>query len=120
MGRERQCIARYGTATSAGTLHLDTDELRFRGEFRQRIPLASVSNVAVAGDMLLVTTAEGEAAFELGTQAACWADAIRNPPTLFDKLEVTPDSHVVVLGPTDPAFITTLRGRTPHAMLADA
>ena len=59
-----------GGASFAGTAHLEVDELRFRGETRLRIPLASVSGVDVRDGALHVTHAEGLAVLGLGDAVA--------------------------------------------------
>jgi hypothetical protein len=42
--------------------------------------------------------------FELGPGAERWAEGIRSPKPLVDKLGVKPDSRVLVLGIRDPVF----------------
>jgi hypothetical protein len=125
MGREAVCVARYGGNVSEGRARLETDDLRFRGDFRLAIPLRAMRSVEAVDGELRVTFAvpagghpgvhpgSGEATFELGAQAEKWARAILHPPALLDKLDVKPTSRVGVLGVTDPDFWTQLRDRTP-------
>lgn len=54
----------------------------------------------------------GDAAFDLGPDAEKWADKIRNPRGLLDKLGVKPGMKVSLVGIDDDAFKTQLRGRT--------
>jgi hypothetical protein len=98
VGAEATTTLRLGRQTFAGTALLETDELRFRGETRLRIPLGSVQDVSVKHGSLHVTHAEGVAVFGLGTAAAAkWADRIRSPRSLADKLDVTPAARVAGL-----------------------
>jgi hypothetical protein len=119
MGQETQCVVRYGDAVSTGTAQLETDELRFRGDFRLKIPLRDIQTVETADGILRVTFAGDEASFELGALAERWAGKIRNPPCLIDKLDVQPGSRVAVLGVTDPQFLAELRERTDYILLHD-
>jgi hypothetical protein len=121
MGREAVCVARYGGNVSEGRARLETDDLRFRGDFRLAIPLRAMRSVEAVDGELRVTFAglagghpgSGEATFELGAQAEKWARAILHPPALLDKLDIKPTSRVGVLGVTDPDFWAQLRTRTP-------
>ena len=101
-----------GRQTFAGTAHLDSDELLFRGETRMRIPLRSITEVAVKDGALHVTHAEGVAVLALGNgPAAKWAEKIRSPRTLADKLGVKQGMRVAVLGVEDEAILADLTAR---------
>src|SRR5262245_26204366 len=112
MGREARCVARVGRRSSEGKALLETKELIFRGEFRLAIPYAEMKRVAASDGTLEVTWPEGTARFELGAaEAALWADRIRNPKSLIDKLGVKPAHVVSVTGLEDPGFLEQLRAR---------
>ncbi|MEO8619670.1 MAG: hypothetical protein ABI625_01320 [bacterium] len=109
MGSEAKTTLRLGRQTFAGTAHLETSELIFRGETRLRIPLATVSNVEVRDGALHVTHAEGTAVLGLGDAAAVkWAERIRSPKSLVDKLGVKAGMQVAVLGVEDEAVLRDL------------
>jgi hypothetical protein len=113
MGREALCRVRLGGQASEGKALLETAELIFRGDFRLRIPLKSITDLVEDGDDLRVEYPEGVAVFELGARTASkWADAIRNPKGLMDKLGVKQDASAAVLGVIDPAFLEELHSRT--------
>jgi hypothetical protein len=98
---------------------LETDSLLFRGaDTRLELPFRSISEVAVAGGVLRVTHADGVASFGLGDAAERWAEKIRNPRPLLDKLGVKPGSRVAVIDVDDPAFIEQLAGRTEDVTMA--
>jgi hypothetical protein len=116
MGLEAVCVAHYGESVSEGKALLESEDLRFRGEFRLTIPYAEMRSVAADGGNLQVAFGDGLAVFELGALAERWADRIRHRPSLLDKLEVKADSRVAVLGATDAEFLAQLRGRTTYVL----
>ena len=112
MGAEAKTTLRLGRQTFAGTAHLETDELRFRGETKLNIPLASVRGVAVRNGALHVTHALGLAVLGLGDSAAAkWAERIRSPRCLADKLGVKSGMRVAILGVEDPDILADLVSR---------
>lgn len=98
MGREARCTARLGESVSEGKALLETSSLLFRGEFRLDIPFEDMRSVAVQDGKLTIAFSKGWAVFELGAQAEQWAERIRNPRSLLDKLGVRPGARVSVLG----------------------
>jgi hypothetical protein len=109
LGQHTQCVVHYAGTTSTGTAQLETDDLRFRGAFRLRVPLRDLRTVTASDGELRLTWADGAAVFELGPLAERWAAQIRNPRTLLDKLGVKVGQRVAVLGVTDTAFAEQLR-----------
>src|ERR1044071_1409968 len=101
MGSESQCTVRFGDQRSEGKAQLETDHLIFRGTFRLNIPRKAITKLDASDGALRVTFPDGTAVFELGPTAAKWADKIRNPPSLIDKLGVKPGMRVAVLGVDD-------------------
>ncbi len=112
MGLEAECEARFKGESSLGKAHLDNQALQFRGGFRLKIPLSEVSSVESRRGVLLVRSAQGEAAFELGKAAEKWVLKVRYPRSLIDKLGVKPDFRVSVLGVQDDDFWEHLTKRT--------
>lgn len=111
MGAEAKTTLRLGRQTFAGTAHLESSELTFRGETRLRIPIASVREVEARDGALHVTHAEGVAVFVLGDASAKWAERIRSPRSLADKLGVKSGMQVSILGVTDEAILADLTSR---------
>jgi hypothetical protein len=124
VGQEAQCrvtVRRDGTETTAtGKALLETSELIFRGEPRLRIALAHASEVRADGGVLTLVWPEGEAAFELGPNAAKWAARILNPRGLLDKLGLKPGAAVSVIGMQDDGFIDQVKGRAGRLVLGRA
>src|SRR5215207_4429644 len=108
MGEEARCAVRFGNARSEGKALLETDELLFRGEFRIAVPLQGITALAASDGEVRVEFADGEATFELGPKAERWAERIKNPKSLLDKLGVKPDSSVAVVDLDDSEFLRCL------------
>jgi hypothetical protein len=112
VGAEAKTTLRLGRQSFAGTALLETDELRFRGETRLRIPLSSVRDVAVKDGALHITHGDGVAVLALGDAASArWAERIRSPRSLADKLGVKKGMRIAVLGVEDKSILTDLESR---------
>jgi hypothetical protein len=106
------CSVRYAGRASEGKALLETSEVIFRGgDFRLRIPFAEMTSVAAEDGELRLGYNGDVAVFELGRDAPAWADKIRNPRGLMEKLGVKPGMRVVVLGVDDEGFLSELTGR---------
>ncbi len=111
MGDEARCVVRYGGRTSEGKALLETDELRFRGDFRLTVPLRAISSARAEGGCLDVAWEGEEASFEVGARAERWAERIRNPRTLLDKLGLKPSQRVSLVGIDDAELRRLLHER---------
>src|SRR5438128_7609502 len=112
MGLEAECDVRLGKQTSNGRARLEEKELLFRGDFRLKIPFGDVRSLQVRRGIMKVGFSGGEAAFHLGPDAETWADKIRNPRGLLDKLGVKPGMKVSLVGLDDEEFGEQLHRRT--------
>jgi hypothetical protein len=113
MGQEIQCKVRTGKTVAAGKALLESAELIFRSsDLRLKIPFRQMTSIEAADGWLRVESPDGLAAFELGTQAAKWADKIKNPKSLLDKLAVKTGMRVSALGIRDANFLRDLKSRT--------
>jgi len=111
LGQEIHCIATWNGRRSIGTALLETDDIIFRGEFRLRIPFKTITDLTADEGRLTVKIAEGTATFNLGARAQPWAERIRNPKGVLDKLGIKPEMLVSVLGVSDQWFIDELTSR---------
>jgi hypothetical protein len=111
VGSEAVCRVSYKGQASQGKALLETTELIFRGDFRLKIPFTKIASVETSEGELQVGYDGGIAVFELGRNAEKWAEKIRNPRGLLDKLGVKAQMCVVVVGVQDADFMTQLRGR---------
>src|SRR5690349_7971702 len=105
MGREAKCTATWNRRLSEGKALLETESVIFRGEFRVEIRFAALTRVAASRDRLTLESGEGTLVLDLGSDAERWAEKIRNPPTLADKLGITAATRVAVIGVRDPVVI---------------
>ncbi len=111
MGDEIRCVATLGRARSEGKALLETDELIFRGDFRAKVPYAQVTAVSARDGTLRVTWPDGTLVLQLGARADRWAERIRSPRSVLDKLGVAGEHTVSVLGVPDEEFLRRLRDR---------
>lgn len=100
MGLEAICIATHAGRKSEGKAHLDSNELKFSGEFKLKIPLKGATVEAKRGD-LIVESKEGRATFALGKDAENWALKIRYPKSRIEKLGVKTGNRVAIVGVKD-------------------
>jgi len=99
MGKEVKCRARFGKQESHGKALLEASEIIFRGDFRLKIPFATIRSAKVVGDELQLHTAAGVATFELGAPSAHkWREKILHPKTRIEKLGIKPGTKVWLIG----------------------
>jgi hypothetical protein len=108
MGDVLECNARFKDQVSAGKALLEADDMIFRGDFRVAIQLKQIKSVSAQNGDLEVIFPQGTLILELGPAAEKWANKIRNPRSLLDKLGIKSGSKVSVLGIKDQAFWSQL------------
>jgi hypothetical protein len=109
MGSEALVTVTIKGKTVAGKARLETDVLQFRGgDLRLSIRFKEISTVTVRGGTLTVTFPEGSASFELGREAARWAEKIQHPPSRLDKIGVKPEWRASAIGVEDAGFLEEL------------
>ncbi|MDQ3867721.1 MAG: DUF3052 domain-containing protein [Actinomycetota bacterium] len=101
MGDEHRCTVRYGEQVAEGKALLETDELVFRGDFRLKIPLREIRSIETRDGSLTVGWRDERASFQLGPRAERWAERIREPRTLLDKLGVKPGQQISLVDVRD-------------------
>lgn len=111
MGQEAACVAHAGGRSGAGKALLESEELIFRGDFRLVVPFRDVTEIRSQDGVLALRTSAGESSFELGPLADKWAEKIRNPRTLLDKLGVKSGQRVSMVGLVDEGFVHQLRDK---------
>jgi hypothetical protein len=109
MGAEALVTVRIKGKTIAGKARLETDVLQFRGgDLRLSIRFKDISKITVRGGTLTVTFPDGSASFELGSDAARWAEKIQHPPSRLDKIGVKPEWRASAIGLEDAGFLEEL------------
>jgi hypothetical protein len=111
MGAEARATLKIGRQSFEGTALLESDELRFRGDTRLRIALRDVSAVSASGGVLRIEHANGVASFVLGDVAEKWAEKIRMPRSLADKLGVKRGMRVAVMDVEDEVVLADLAAK---------
>jgi hypothetical protein len=120
MGAESKCQLRLRGELHDGKALLETDEILFRGAVkgvRLKIPLASITGVTAERGALRVQYGNEGAEFLLGAAAEKWAERIRSPRTLIDKLDVKAGHRVSVVGVDDATFLAQLRARAGEVVV---
>ncbi|HEY7466647.1 MAG TPA: DUF3052 family protein [Dehalococcoidia bacterium] len=121
MGSEAVSRVSFKGQVSEGKALLETAEIIFRGaDFRLRIPFGQIASLNASDGELHVGYDGGVAVFELGRDAEKWAEKIRNPRGLLDKLGVKPGMKVAVLGVEDDDFLAQLRDRVGEPARGEA
>jgi hypothetical protein len=115
MGAEALVTVRIKGKTIAGKARLETDVLQFRGDdLRLSIRFKDISKITVRGGTLTVTFPDGSASFELGSDAARWAEKIQHPPSRLDKIGVKPEWRASAIGIDDAGFLEELEDAVAH------
>jgi hypothetical protein len=124
MGAEARCRLDHEGASHEGKALLETDELLFRGDgrgtargYRLAIPFASIRSVQGEDGALHVEFSEGSATFRVGDQAERWAERIRSPKPLIDKLDVKAGQTISIVGVRDSAFLDAVRARAARVVM---
>jgi hypothetical protein len=113
MGTEARCVGHFNRRSSEGKALLETDYLLFRGDFRVKVPLKGIQELAAADGQLSIGFDEGTLLLDLGAAAEKWMRKIQNPPSLIDKLGVKEGAVVSVIGISDEDFLTALHAVAP-------
>lgn len=111
MGQEIVCRAEFAGKTSVGKALLESDEIRFRGEFVLKLPFGSIKELKAKKGILYLRGAAGVVKLELGARAEKWRDKIVNPKPLVEKLGVKPGDAVTLYGAFEKQFHQTLKQR---------
>jgi hypothetical protein len=109
MGLETKCVAWLDGQVSEGKCQLETEQLSFRGEFKVTIPFASIRHLNAAEGKLSVAFNAGTLILDLGAAATKWADKIKKPKSLLEKLGIKDGMKVSVQGIRDKEFLKQLK-----------
>lgn len=108
MGNTTTSRLHFEGKTYAGEALLETSELIFRGERRLLIRFAKIESVEARDATLHVKFDGQSAAFEVGPQALKWAEKIRNPKSVIQKMGIKAGHVVSVVHLDDDAFVADL------------
>jgi hypothetical protein len=109
MGLEATCVVRVGRQRATAKALLESDHLLLRlPDERLKIFFRDITKVDVKDGRLALDHAGGSATLYLGAGASKWAEKIRNPRSLMDKLGVKQGMRVSVVDVDDAAFLLEL------------
>lgn len=111
MGNEVRCRVAIGDESAEAKALLETEELIVRGALRAKIPFREMQDVAADGGVLRFRWNDRDVRIHAGSDAAKWAEKIRNPKSVLDKLGVKAKQKVCVAGRVDDAFLGELESR---------
>ncbi len=112
MGNEALCRVEYGGDAAEAKVLLETDELIVRGGIKLRIPFREMEQVAASDGVLTFRWKGADARIPIGAQAPKWADKIRNPRSVMDKIGVKSGQRVSIVGDLDGDLAATIVARS--------
>jgi len=108
MGNEALCRVTYDGMSGEAKALLETDELVVRAPFRLKVPFAEATDVEADGGALKLRWKSRQLRLDLGEQAAKWAEKIRNPKSVVQKLGIKPGQKISIVGKLDAGFLKDL------------
>jgi hypothetical protein len=105
MGSSLHCRATFDGRASVGQVELESDYVLFRGAFRVKLALSSISAVRVSNGVLRLKASSGTLDLVLGDKAVAWADRIRHPKSRADKFGFKAGQRVSVIGIDDEGLV---------------
>jgi hypothetical protein len=112
MGREARCTIEHHGRRFEGRALLEAKDVQLRApDLRVDLPFADLVGIEVTEGWLELRTAAGLTRVELGADAAKWAERIRNPPSVMQKLGIGAGTAVRLIGSVDPALRAEIQGR---------
>jgi len=101
VGQEVKTTLRFDGRIVEVQALLETDSLIFRGGVTMTLKFAEIMGVESSGGFLDLRTQRGLLMLELGPKADSWAEKIKNPKALVEKLGVDATKKVAVVGKLD-------------------
>jgi hypothetical protein len=107
MGREAECTCNWNGTSARVKALIEPPELILRGAFKRRVPFSDMQGVRADGDKLRFDYRGETVALTLGIALAVrWVKALTAPPpSLAQKLGITADTTVRMIGPADDPFL---------------
>ncbi|HXI14704.1 MAG TPA: hypothetical protein VNM92_18960 [Thermoanaerobaculia bacterium] len=111
MGQEIDCEVRIGEVTSRARVQLESESLIVRVKPSRIFPFSEMQSVVVDGDFLSIESTQANIRLHLGGKAEVWAEKIRNPKSVMDRIGVKATDIVSVLGLGNDPFVADLERR---------
>jgi len=109
MGNEVVCPVEYDGERADAKVLLETEELIIRSPFRLKIPFGEIKKLDADESQLNLKWGSHSLAIEVGRDAKKWAEKIRNPKPLVEKLGIKSGQKISIAGTLDEKFIDELR-----------
>lgn len=104
MAYETKATLRIDGRVLSGVASLEMDRIAFRGDAQVDVPFAELTSIDAQGDWLELRGARGLVLFEVGASAGPWAERIKNPKVVAEKLALGPGKKVAVVGKAPDAL----------------
>lgn len=102
VGQELKTSLRFDGRILEGVALLESDSIVFRGAGTSlTVKFSEIFKIEASSGWLDLQTSRGLLLFELGPKAATWAEKIKNPKALIEKLGVDAAKKVCVVGKLD-------------------
>ena len=101
MGQEVKTTLRFDGRILEGVALLEGDAIIFRGGASLTVKFSEIFKIEANAGWLDLQTGRGLLLFELGPKAEVWAEKIKNPKALVEKLGVDAQKKVAVVGKLD-------------------
>jgi hypothetical protein len=109
MGLEAKCVAWLDGQVSEGKCQLESEQISFKGEYKLTIPFGSIRHLNAGEGKLSIAFNAGTLILDLGPAATKWAEKIKKPKTLLEKLGIKEGIKVSVHGIRDKEFFKQLK-----------
>lgn len=104
MGQEVETTLRFEGRILEGIALLEGDALIFRGGATLTVKFSEILAVEASGGWLDLKTSRGLMLLELGAKAETWAEKIKNPRALVERLGVDAHKKVALVGKVDASL----------------
>jgi hypothetical protein len=111
MGNEATCRVEIGAEAAEAKALLETEELIVRGALRAKIAFRDAKDVVAEDGVLRLRWNDRDVRIHVGRDAPKWAEKIRNPKSVLDKLGVKAGQRVSAIGTLDDGFLEDLAKR---------
>lgn len=114
MGLETVCTVLYGGESYEPKVLLETEAVICRGALKKTFRFSDMSQVVAEDDALSFRHKGASVEIRVGEKAAVWAEKIKNPKGLLDKLGVKAGDEVALVGVMGGPFREQLSVRTDN------
>jgi DUF3052 family protein len=111
VGNESTCAVEYDGVSGKAKALLETDELIVRSPFRLKVRFAEMKKIDADDEELRIRWGSHALSLSIGREAKKWAEKIRNPKPLAEKLGIKAGQKISIAGKLEKKFIDELQKR---------